>query len=51
MYCDLLIVGGEGDLALNKLHPALYRLDLAGGLRFARDHFSKTLPAATKNRA
>ena len=26
MSCDLLIVGGEGDLALRKLYPALYSL-------------------------
>ena len=26
MACDLLIVGGEGDLALRKLYPALYSL-------------------------
>ncbi|MCB1843050.1 MAG: glucose-6-phosphate dehydrogenase, partial [Halioglobus sp.] len=26
MSCDLLVVGGEGDLALRKLYPALYSL-------------------------
>jgi len=30
--CDILIFGGEGDLALRKLYPALYHLDLAGCL-------------------
>lgn len=30
MYCDILIVGGDGDLALRKLYPALYHLDVAG---------------------
>ena len=29
MFCDLLIIGGDGDLAYRKLYPALYRLDLA----------------------
>ena len=28
MICDMLIVGGDGDLALRKLYPALYHLDL-----------------------
>src|SRR5690606_24435609 len=28
MICDFLIVGGDGDLALRKLYPALYHLDL-----------------------
>jgi len=32
MYCDLLIIGGEGDLALRKLYPALYMLDRDGCL-------------------
>jgi glucose-6-phosphate 1-dehydrogenase len=32
MACDLLIVGGEGDLALRKLYPALYSLWVAGCL-------------------
>lgn len=32
MTCDILIVGGEGDLAYRKLYPALYYLDLAGCL-------------------
>ncbi|NND69376.1 MAG: glucose-6-phosphate dehydrogenase, partial [Halioglobus sp.] len=30
--CDLLIVGGEGDLALRKLYPALYSLWVVGCL-------------------
>lgn len=29
MNCDLLIVGGEGDLALRKLYPALYSLHVS----------------------
>jgi glucose-6-phosphate 1-dehydrogenase len=29
MSCDLLIIGGDGDLALRKLYPALYSLWLA----------------------
>lgn len=32
MVCDILIVGGEGDLAYRKLYPALYHLDAAGCL-------------------
>ncbi len=28
MICDILIVGGDGDLAFRKLYPALYHLDL-----------------------
>jgi len=28
MICDLLIIGGDGDLAFRKLYPALYHLDL-----------------------
>jgi glucose-6-phosphate 1-dehydrogenase len=32
MICDLLIVGGEGDLAFRKLYPALYHLDKSGSL-------------------
>lgn len=32
MICDMLIVGGDGDLAYRKLYPALYHLDLAGCL-------------------
>ncbi len=32
MYCDILIVGGDGDLALRKLYPALYHLDEANCL-------------------
>src|SRR5690606_16839464 len=32
MICDILIVGGEGDLAYRKLYPALYHLDCAGCL-------------------
>jgi glucose-6-phosphate 1-dehydrogenase len=32
MECDLLIIGGDGDLAYRKLYPALYRLDVAGHL-------------------
>ncbi|MCW8194357.1 glucose-6-phosphate dehydrogenase [Proteobacteria bacterium 005FR1] len=32
MICDILIVGGEGDLAYRKLYPALYHLDAAGCL-------------------
>ncbi len=27
MLCDILIIGGDGDLAYRKLYPALYRLD------------------------
>lgn len=30
--CDMLIIGGEGDLAYRKLYPALYYLDLDGCL-------------------
>lgn len=29
MICDILIVGGDGDLAFRKLYPALYHLDQA----------------------
>ena len=32
LACDLLIVGGEGDLALRKLYPALYSLWVGGCL-------------------
>ena len=32
MNCDLLIVGGDGDLALRKLYPALYSLSVIGSL-------------------
>ncbi|GAB1269873.1 glucose-6-phosphate dehydrogenase [Aurantivibrio infirmus] len=32
MKCDILIIGGEGDLAYRKLYPALYHLDLADTL-------------------
>lgn len=32
MICDMLIVGGDGDLAFRKLYPALYHLDLDGRL-------------------
>jgi glucose-6-phosphate 1-dehydrogenase len=32
MICDMLIVGGDGDLAFRKLYPALYHLDLDGCL-------------------
>ncbi len=32
MVCDILIVGGDGDLAYRKLYPALYHLDLDGCL-------------------
>ncbi len=32
MICDLLIIGGDGDLAFRKLYPALYHLDLDGCL-------------------
>ncbi|MDO9519683.1 MAG: glucose-6-phosphate dehydrogenase [Pseudohongiella sp.] len=32
MICDMLIIGGDGDLAYRKLYPALYHLDLAGCL-------------------
>jgi glucose-6-phosphate 1-dehydrogenase len=32
MTCDILIIGGEGDLAYRKLYPALYHLDAAGCL-------------------
>jgi hypothetical protein len=28
MVCDILIIGGDGDLAFRKLYPALYHLDL-----------------------
>lgn len=27
IHCDVLIIGGEGDLAFRKLYPALYNLD------------------------
>ncbi len=32
MHCDMLIIGGEGDLAFRKLYPALYHLDNDGNL-------------------
>ena len=32
MECDLLIIGGEGDLALRKLYPALFALWQGGVL-------------------
>lgn len=32
MICDMLIVGGDGDLAYRKLYPSLYHLDVAGCL-------------------
>lgn len=32
MICDMLIVGGDGDLAFRKLYPALYQLDVEGCL-------------------
>lgn len=32
MICDMLIIGGDGDLAYRKLYPALYHLDAAGCL-------------------
>ncbi len=32
MICDMLIVGGDGDLAYRKLYPALYHLDKASCL-------------------
>ncbi|MDE0951146.1 MAG: glucose-6-phosphate dehydrogenase [Halioglobus sp.] len=32
MSCDLLIIGGDGDLALRKLYPALYSLWKSGRL-------------------
>ncbi|MEZ5488828.1 MAG: glucose-6-phosphate dehydrogenase [Gammaproteobacteria bacterium] len=32
MLCDLLIIGGDGDLAFRKLYPSLYQLDVAGCL-------------------
>ncbi|MDX1489919.1 MAG: glucose-6-phosphate dehydrogenase [Pseudohongiellaceae bacterium] len=32
MICDILIIGGDGDLALRKLYPALYHLDLDSNL-------------------
>lgn len=32
LKCDLLIIGGDGDLALRKLYPALYSLWVAGSL-------------------
>lgn len=32
MICDMLIVGGDGDLAYRKLYPALYHLDMANCL-------------------
>lgn len=32
MICDILIVGGDGDLAYRKLYPALYHLDAGGCL-------------------
>lgn len=32
MICDMLVVGGDGDLAFRKLYPALYQLDVEGCL-------------------
>lgn len=32
MHCDILIAGGEGDLAFRKLYPALYHLDKSNNL-------------------
>lgn len=32
MDCNLLIIGGDGDLAYRKLYPALFRLDLSNHL-------------------
>ncbi len=32
MICDLLLIGGDGDLALRKLYPALYHLECSGCL-------------------
>ena len=32
MKCDFLIIGGDGDLALRKLYPALYSLWIGGCL-------------------
>lgn len=32
MNCDILIIGGEGDLSFRKLYPALYHLDMSGCL-------------------
>lgn len=32
MICDMLIVGGDGDLAFRKLYPALFQLDVEGCL-------------------
>ncbi|GAB1260228.1 glucose-6-phosphate dehydrogenase [Aurantivibrio plasticivorans] len=32
MYCDILVIGGDGDLAYRKLYPALYHLDESGCL-------------------
>ncbi|MDP1756886.1 MAG: glucose-6-phosphate dehydrogenase, partial [Pseudohongiella sp.] len=29
MICDILIIGGDGDLAYRKLYPALFHLDEA----------------------
>lgn len=32
MFCDILIIGGDGDLAFRKLYPALYHLEQDGFL-------------------
>ena len=32
MICDILIIGGDGDLAIRKLYPALYHLAVSGCL-------------------
>lgn len=32
MICDIMIIGGDGDLAYRKLYTALYHLDLANNL-------------------
>jgi len=32
MVCDILIIGGDGDLAFRKLYPSLYHLEAAGCL-------------------
>ncbi len=32
MICDMLVIGGDGDLAYRKLYPALYHLHVAGCL-------------------
>lgn len=33
MYTELLIIGGDGDLAIRKLYPALFALEQAGELK------------------